>query len=66
AESGPVLIDGRNLYDAAELKRIGFRYHGIGRGEARTTGIHHSDPTTGPTAPSEKNGRGQKPARRTK
>ena len=31
----PVLVDGRNLYEPAEMKRIGFRYHGIGRGEDR-------------------------------
>ncbi|HET7009849.1 MAG TPA: UDP-glucose/GDP-mannose dehydrogenase family protein [Anaerolineales bacterium] len=28
----PVLIDGRNLYDPAEMIRLGFRYRGIGRG----------------------------------
>lgn len=37
-EGGPVLIDGRNLYDPAEMARIGFRYHGIGRGEHRRNG----------------------------
>ncbi|HKV85987.1 MAG TPA: hypothetical protein VJN88_15655, partial [Ktedonobacterales bacterium] len=65
-ESGPILIDGRNLFDAAELKRIGFRYHGIGRGEARTNGGHHAEPTAGDLNASEKNGRGPKPTRRTK
>jgi UDPglucose 6-dehydrogenase len=35
---GPVLIDGRNLFEATEMQRIGFRYHGIGRGEARRNG----------------------------
>ncbi len=35
---GPVLIDGRNLYDPAEMARLGFRYHGIGRGEHRRNG----------------------------
>jgi UDPglucose 6-dehydrogenase len=37
-EAGPVLIDGRNLYDPAEMARLGFRYHGIGRGEQRRYG----------------------------
>jgi len=27
----PILIDGRNLYDPAEMKQIGFEYHCIGR-----------------------------------
>jgi UDPglucose 6-dehydrogenase len=26
-----VIFDGRNIYDPAELKRLGFRYFGIGR-----------------------------------
>jgi UDPglucose 6-dehydrogenase len=28
----PVLVDGRNLYDPAEMKALGFMYRGIGRG----------------------------------
>ncbi|MFL5659769.1 MAG: UDP binding domain-containing protein, partial [Ktedonobacteraceae bacterium] len=28
----PVLIDGRNIYEAAELARMGFVYRGMGRG----------------------------------
>ena len=27
----PVIVDGRNIYDPAELKRIGFKYAGMGR-----------------------------------
>ena len=27
----PVIFDGRNLYDPAELRRLGFEYFGIGR-----------------------------------
>ena len=27
----PVIFDGRNLYDPAELTRLGFEYFGIGR-----------------------------------
>ena len=26
-----VIFDGRNIYDPAELKRLGFKYFGIGR-----------------------------------
>ncbi len=37
-ERGPVLVDGRNLYDPAEMRRLGFRYHGIGRGSERRNG----------------------------
>jgi UDPglucose 6-dehydrogenase len=37
-ERGPVLIDGRNLYDPVEMRRLGFRYHGIGRGSERRNG----------------------------
>lgn len=28
----PVIFDGRNLYDPETMKRIGFHYHGLGRG----------------------------------
>jgi UDPglucose 6-dehydrogenase len=28
----PVMIDGRNLYDPAEMRQLGFTYRGIGRG----------------------------------
>ena len=28
----PVIIDGRNVYDPAGMKRLGFRYAGVGRG----------------------------------
>ncbi|CAL1240145.1 UDP-glucose dehydrogenase family protein [Candidatus Methylocalor cossyra] len=31
--SQPVIFDGRNLYDPARLKAMGFRYFGIGRGD---------------------------------
>ncbi len=37
-EEGRVLIDGRNLYDPAEMRRLGFRYHGIGHGVERRNG----------------------------
>lgn len=29
--SAPLIFDGRNIYDPAQLKELGFRYHGIGR-----------------------------------
>lgn len=32
AMSGVLLLDGRNLWDAARLRELGFRYHGIGHG----------------------------------
>ena len=28
----PVIFDGRNIYDPRTMKRLGFRYHGLGRG----------------------------------
>lgn len=28
----PVILDGRNIYDPAEMKKLGFRYVGMGRG----------------------------------
>jgi UDPglucose 6-dehydrogenase len=28
----PILIDGRNIYDPAQMREIGFRYRGVGRG----------------------------------
>jgi UDPglucose 6-dehydrogenase len=27
----PVIVDGRNIYDPEEIKRLGFRYVGMGR-----------------------------------
>ena len=29
----PVVVDGRNMYDPETMRRIGFRYVGIGRGK---------------------------------
>ncbi len=31
-EKGPIFIDGRNLFDPTQIEQVGFRYHGIGRG----------------------------------
>jgi UDPglucose 6-dehydrogenase len=33
----PVMIDGRNLYDPAEMQALGFAYRGIGRGYSSKT-----------------------------
>jgi len=33
ALSRPIVIDGRNLYDPAKMKKLGFTYRSIGRGE---------------------------------
>jgi len=30
----PLVIDGRNLWDPARMRRAGFEYHGVGRGAA--------------------------------
>ena len=32
----PVVIDGRNLYDASKMEKLGFRYFSFGRGGTRT------------------------------
>ena len=37
-EGGTIFVDGRNLYDAAEMARVGFAYFGIGRGTQRRNG----------------------------
>jgi UDPglucose 6-dehydrogenase len=29
-----VIFDGRNIYDPAAVKRFGFTYYGIGRGDS--------------------------------
>jgi UDPglucose 6-dehydrogenase len=31
----PVIFDGRNLYDPTMMKKLGFKYYAIGRGESR-------------------------------
>ena len=37
----PVLIDGRNLYDPAEMARLGFRHRGIGRPNGHRPNVQH-------------------------
>ncbi|MCX6069335.1 MAG: UDP-glucose/GDP-mannose dehydrogenase family protein, partial [Chloroflexi bacterium] len=32
----PVVIDGRNIYDPAEMASYGFQYRGVGHGYAQT------------------------------
>jgi len=29
----PIILDGRNIYDPVRMNRIGFQYHGLGRGQ---------------------------------
>ena len=36
----PVVVDGRNIYDPAHMKRLGFRYRGMGRGYNGNNGHH--------------------------
>jgi UDPglucose 6-dehydrogenase len=36
--SSPVVLDGRNLYDPAYLKSLGFSHYGIGRGDGSPAG----------------------------
>jgi UDPglucose 6-dehydrogenase len=31
----PIVVDGRNIYEPAEMARLGFRYRGMGRGYGR-------------------------------
>ncbi len=42
----PVLIDGRNVYEASEMKRIGFTYRGIGRGTGPDPSVLPSEDST--------------------
>jgi UDPglucose 6-dehydrogenase len=45
----PLLVDGRNIYDASQLVEMGFIYCGVGRGQP----VHHPDePVTIPSVPS--------------
>ena len=36
----PVVVDGRNIYDPAAMRRLGFQYRGMGRGHNGTNGQH--------------------------
>jgi UDPglucose 6-dehydrogenase len=42
----PVLIDGRNIYEVAEMNRIGFIYRGIGRGSGPAPSVLPPSDTT--------------------
>jgi UDPglucose 6-dehydrogenase len=39
----PYLIDGRNVYDAEEMRRLGFIYWGLGRGKPSEARTWHSE-----------------------
>ncbi len=36
----PVIVDGRNMWDATKLKSLGFTYYGIGRGSVNSPNNH--------------------------
>jgi UDPglucose 6-dehydrogenase len=42
----PVLIDGRNIYEPAEMERCGFIYRGMGRGSKRAPSVLAPGDTT--------------------
>jgi UDPglucose 6-dehydrogenase len=44
--SRPILIDGRNVYEASEMDRLGFIYRGIGRGTGPAPSILPAGDTT--------------------
>ena len=43
----PVLVDGRNIYEASEMNRIGFIYRGMGRGTSPAPTVLPAGDTTG-------------------
>ncbi len=49
----PVLVDGRNLYDAAELRTLGFIYDGVGLPSLLATPTYHNGETVRPTEMNE-------------
>jgi UDPglucose 6-dehydrogenase len=54
-----VLVDGRNLYDPAEMRRLGFRYQGIGRPAARGPHGPRAQKANGANGANGTNGHGQ-------
>jgi len=46
AMHNPILIDGRNIYEANEMKRLGFTYRGIGRGTGPAPSVLPSEDST--------------------
>jgi UDPglucose 6-dehydrogenase len=51
--ANPLLIDGRNIYDRTKLRRLGFDYYGVGRGQAPNgpDGGTGEDLSIGPAVP---------------
>jgi len=43
----PVLVDGRNIYEATEMNRIGFIYRGMGRGTSPAPTVLPAGDTSG-------------------
>ena len=41
----PLFVDGRNVYDPAEMRALGFEYHGVGRGAPVGELVNGSRPT---------------------
>ena len=47
ADAPPVLIDGRNIYEATEMNRLGFIYRGMGRGTSPAPSVLPAGDTPG-------------------
>jgi UDPglucose 6-dehydrogenase len=51
AMRAPNIVDGRNIYDAGEMRQAGFHYRGVGRGY---NGALEGQPAAAAAAPGEK------------
>ena len=54
-----IVIDGRNMYEAAEMARLGFIYRGMGRGTAPASSILSADSPDGTLVKHEAPGIGE-------